>query len=55
MFCIKIVKIPTSFEDFQITSSFDEEQIRTIELIPHDIITGEIVGKYKVNQIAKKW
>ena len=42
------------FEDFQITSSFDEEQIRTIEINSPDIITGEIVGKYKVNQKCKK-
>ncbi|UGS22250.1 translocation/assembly module TamB domain-containing protein [Flavobacterium cyclinae] len=41
------------FEDFQITSSFDEEQIRTIEINSPDIITGEIVGKYKVNQVQK--
>ncbi|WP_445723697.1 translocation/assembly module TamB domain-containing protein [Flavobacterium sp.] len=41
------------FEDFQVNSSFDDEQIRTIEVNSPDIITGKIVGKYKVNQVQK--
>lgn len=41
------------FDDFQVTSSFDAEKVRTIEVNSPDIITGQIVGKYKVNQLQK--
>ncbi|MQP24272.1 translocation/assembly module TamB [Flavobacterium sp. LMO8] len=41
------------FNDFEITSSFDKEKVRTIEVNSPDIITGTIVGKYKVNQVQK--
>uniref|UniRef100_UPI0037C15A7D translocation/assembly module TamB domain-containing protein n=1 Tax=Flavobacterium sp. TaxID=239 RepID=UPI0037C15A7D len=40
-------------DDFEITSTFDAEKVRTIEINSHDIITGKIVGKYKVNQVQK--
>ncbi len=41
------------FEDFQVLSSFDSERVRTIEINSPDIITGQIVGKYKVSQVQK--
>jgi hypothetical protein len=41
------------FDDFEITSSFDENRVRTIDINSPDIITGQIVGKYKVNQVKK--
>lgn len=41
------------FDDFEVTSSFDAERVRTIAVNSPDIITGEIVGKYKVNQVKK--
>lgn len=40
-------------DDFEITSTFDAEKVRTIEINSPDIITGKIVGKYKVNQVQK--
>ncbi|WP_445717410.1 translocation/assembly module TamB domain-containing protein [Flavobacterium sp.] len=41
------------FEDFEVVSSFDSERVRTIDINSPDIITGQIVGKYKVNQLQK--
>lgn len=41
------------FDDFEVTSSFDEEKVRTIAINSPDIVTGQIVGKYKVNQVQK--
>lgn len=41
------------FDDFQVLSSFDAERVRTIEINSPDIITGQIVGKYKVSQVQK--
>ncbi|AWM15361.1 DUF490 domain-containing protein [Flavobacterium sediminis] len=41
------------FNDFQITSSFDEEKVRTISVNSTDIIQGKVVGKYKINQVVK--
>ena len=41
------------FEDFNITSNFDDEGVRTINLNSPDIISGTIVGKYKINQVQK--
>ncbi|MDP5096309.1 MAG: translocation/assembly module TamB, partial [Flavobacterium sp.] len=38
------------FEDFEVVSSFNSERVRTIDINSPDIITGQIVGKYKVNQ-----
>ena len=41
------------FDDFEIVSSFDNDRVRTIDINSPDIITGQIVGKYKVNQVQK--
>ncbi|UII78011.1 translocation/assembly module TamB [Flagellimonas sp. HMM57] len=41
------------FEDFSITSSFDQDTIRTIEINSPDIITGYVEGKFKVEEIGK--
>ncbi|VXC14967.1 conserved hypothetical protein [Flavobacterium sp. 9AF] len=41
------------FEDFQLTSSFDPQRIRTITINSNDIISGKVVGKFKINQIKK--
>ena len=41
------------FEDFEVTSSFDAEKVRTISINSHDIISGQIIGKYKVNEVQK--
>ena len=41
------------FDDFEIVSSFDNDRVRTIDINSPDIITGQIVGKYKVSQVQK--
>lgn len=41
------------FEDFEVTSSFDTEKVRTISINSPDIISGQITGKYKVNEVQK--
>ena len=41
------------FEDFEITSSFDEQKVRTITMNSPDIISGQVVGKYKVKEVRK--
>lgn len=41
------------FTDFNVSSSFDEENVRTIFVNSPDIITGRIFGKYKLNQVSK--
>lgn len=41
------------FDDFEINSTFDAEAIRTITINSPDIISGQIVGKYKVNEVQK--
>ena len=41
------------FDDFEIISSFDSDRVRTIDINSPDIITGQIVGKYKVSQVQK--
>lgn len=41
------------FEDFQLNSSFDEQQIRTITVNSPDIISGKVVGKYKIEEVKK--
>lgn len=41
------------FDDFEIVSSFDSDRVRTIDINSPDIITGQIVGKYKVSQVQK--
>ena len=39
------------FDDFYIKSSFDENDVRTINVNSHDIIEGEVVGKYEYKQL----
>ncbi|WP_306350211.1 translocation/assembly module TamB domain-containing protein [Flavobacterium sp. '19STA2R22 D10 B1'] len=41
------------FEDFTITSSFDENRVKTITINSPDIIQGKIVGKYQFGQLPK--
>ncbi len=39
------------FDDFNITSTFDQDRVRTIAVHSPDIAEGEIVGKYEFNQL----
>lgn len=39
------------FTDFNITSTFNEEEIRTITVNSPDIVSGTVIGKYKLNQV----
>jgi hypothetical protein len=41
------------FEDFDITSSFDQDKVRTITMNSPDIMSGQIIGKYKVKEVQK--
>ena len=41
------------FEDFEINSTFDENKVRTITINSPDIISGHVVGKYKVKEVRK--
>lgn len=41
-----------TFNDIHLSSTFDEENIRTLNLFSEDIGQGEVVGKFKVNQIG---
>lgn len=41
------------FDNFTVSSSFDENRVRTIAINSPDIIEGEIVGKYKFGQVQK--
>jgi len=41
------------FEDFAITSSFDNENVRTININSPDIITGFMKGDFKVKELGK--
>ena len=41
------------FNNAFISSTFDEENVRTINLSSSDMIDGKVVGKYKINQIKK--
>lgn len=41
------------FEDFDITSSFDQDKVRTITMNSSDIMSGQIIGKYKVKEVQK--
>lgn len=38
-------------DDFNVNSSFDKNQVRTISFNSVDIVKGEIVGKYQFNQL----
>ncbi len=39
------------FDDFAISSSFDAEKVRTITLNSPDIVQGEIVGKFRFDEL----
>ncbi len=41
------------FDDFTIASSFDDEQVRTININSPDIITGFMKGKFRVNELGR--
>lgn len=41
------------FDDFEINSTFDLNNVRTVTINSPDIISGEIVGKYKVKEVQK--
>ena len=41
------------FEDFAVTSSFDDENVRTININSPDIITGFMKGNFKVKELGK--
>jgi len=41
------------FEDFAVTSSFDSERARTININSPDIITGFMKGNFKVRELGK--
>lgn len=41
------------FEDFAVTSSFDDENLRTININSPDIITGFMKGNFKVKELGK--
>lgn len=41
------------FNDFNIASNFDENRVRTIAINSPDIVSGTIIGKYKINQVKK--
>lgn len=41
------------FDNAYVSSTFDENNVRTILLTSSDMIDGKVVGKYKVNQIKK--
>lgn len=41
------------FEDFKISSTFDNDSTRTIDINSTDIITGYMKGNFKVNELGK--
>ena len=41
------------FEDFKVTSRFDLDSIRTIEINSPDIITGYMQGRFKVGELGR--
>lgn len=41
------------FEDFLMTSSFDADRVRTIEINSPDIIQGSLVGKFRFGELLK--
>ncbi len=41
------------FEDFAVSSSFNRDTVRTIEINSPDIITGYAEGKFKVNELGR--
>ncbi|NAY91263.1 translocation/assembly module TamB [Muricauda sp. JGD-17] len=41
------------FEDFAVTSSFDQDTVRTVEINSPDIITGYAKGKFRVAELGR--
>ncbi|NNC35751.1 MAG: translocation/assembly module TamB [Croceitalea sp.] len=41
------------FEDFAITSTFEKDTVRSIQIISPDIITGYLKGKFKVDELGR--
>ncbi len=41
------------FEDFKISSTFENDSVRTIDINSTDIVTGYMKGKFKVNELGK--
>ncbi|KQC29364.1 translocation/assembly module TamB domain-containing protein [Flagellimonas eckloniae] len=41
------------FDDFAVSSSFDQDTVRTIDINSPDIITGYVKGKFKIGEIGK--
>ena len=41
------------FEDFQVTSTFDNEKIRTITINSPDIIEGNLIGRFSYTELPK--
>lgn len=41
------------FEDFKISSTFESDSVRTIEINSTDIITGYMKGNFKVNELGR--
>ena len=41
------------FEDFKVSSSFDADTLRTIEINSPDIITGYLQGRFKVEELGR--
>lgn len=41
------------FDDFTVSSSFDQDTVRTIDINSPDIITGYVKGKFRVGEITK--
>jgi hypothetical protein len=41
------------FDDFVLSSTFDENRVRTITINSPDIIEGKVVGKFQFNQLQK--
>lgn len=47
------VKDTYYFDDFDLKSSFDENNIRTISFNSPDIVQGKVVGKFQIGQLQK--
>ncbi len=47
------VKDTYYFDDFDLKSSFDENNIRTISFNSPDIVQGKVVGKFQISQLQK--
>ena len=41
------------FDDFDLNSSFDQDNVRTISINSPDIVQGKIVGKFQIDQLQK--